>query len=330
MPAELRVVLGEWQKDPRFRETITTPVIFVDAPSLRDEDLAPLIRDADVLLANTFSKGLVEAASNLRLILTPGAGTNRIDFDAVPDHVAVCNVFCHEVAVAEYVFMSMLALNTDLINMNDRIRGADWCDRKTRPPRTEVTGKTLGVIGLGHIGVEVVRLARAFGMRTIGATRTPSEHRANELRLSAIYPLSGLSGVLSEADFLVIALPLEASTVDLIGEREFQSMKPTCRVINVARGEVVNEAAFYAALKDRRIGGAAIDVWYRYPEREELCRPSAFPFHELPNVIMTPHIAGWTVETFQQRWATIDDNLRRLACGEPLLNVVKPATHEKD
>lgn len=100
-------------------------------------------------------------------------------------------------------------------------------------------------------------------------------------------------------------------------------MKPSCHVINVARGEVVDEAAFYKALKQGWIAGAAIDVWYRYPEREESCRPSAYPFHELPNVIMTPHIAGWTVETFQHRWASIDENLRRLAAGKPLINVVK-------
>jgi phosphoglycerate dehydrogenase-like enzyme len=110
----------------------------------------------------------------------------------------------------------------------------------------------------------------------------------------------------------------------MIGERELRMMKPTAYLINVARGEVVDEAALYAALSESRIAGAAIDVWYRYPEGSEPARPADYPFHELPNVIMTPHIAGWTAETFRHRWAAIDDNLRRLSGGEPLVNVVRP------
>jgi phosphoglycerate dehydrogenase-like enzyme len=99
-------------------------------------------------------------------------------------------------------------------------------------------------------------------------------------------------------------------------------MKPTAFLINVARGEVVDEAALYAALRDRAIAGAAIDVWYRYPEGDALTLPSTLPFHELTNVIMTPHIAGATENTFFYRWAAINDNLRRLRDGEPLVNVV--------
>lgn len=325
MKLPLRVVQGEWQNDPAFQDAIRTPVTLIPAPSLKDADLAPLIRDADVLLCKSFTAGLASSAGQLRLILTPGAGTNWIDFEAVPDHIAVCNVFSHEVAIAEHVFMSILALNADLIAMHGRFKTGDWSDRKVIAPRQQISGKTLGIVGLGHIGAEVARLGTAFRMRTVGATRRPDNQRAEDLGLGAIYPLSEIAGMVADCDFVVVAVPLEPGTTNLITEREFAAMKPSCRVVNVARGEVINERAFFEALNNQMIAGAAIDVWYRYPERAEQMFPSAFPFHELPNVIMTPHIAGWTVETFAQRWATIDENLRRLAAGEPLINVVKPA-----
>jgi phosphoglycerate dehydrogenase-like enzyme len=101
-------------------------------------------------------------------------------------------------------------------------------------------------------------------------------------------------------------------------------MKPSTFLINVARGEVVEETALYEALRDRTIGGAAIDVWYQYPEKDELRLPSTLPFHELDNVIMTPHIAGATDATFHYRWSVINDNIGRLGTGEPFVNQVHP------
>ena len=308
----LTVVLAEWQADEAFHRAITTPVTFRPAARRRDEDVAPLLIGADALVSRRFSPGMAAAADRLRLILTPGAGTNEIDFAAVPPGAAVCNVFGHEAAIAEYVFMAILALNRDLLNMDARFRQADWSDR-TRGPQPEINGQTLGIVGLGHIGAEVARVGRAFGMRVVGVTRSPNLGRAEVLGLAWLGDMARLRPLLAEADFVVVAVPLEASTTGLIGRDELAAMKPGAFLVNVARGEVVDEAALYAALHDRRIAGAAIDVWYRYPDAGEPCRPSAFPFHELPNVIMTPHVAGWTTGTFEHRWAAIAENLRRLA-----------------
>ena len=319
-----RVVLGEWQHDEGFHQAIATPATFVPAPTLRDEDVAPLLRGADAFISKRFSPGMAAAADRLRLILSPGAGTNQIDFAAVPAGVTVCNVYGHEAAIAEYVFMAILALNRDLLNMDARFRQADWSDR-TGGAQREIRGQTLGVVGLGRIGAEVARIGRAFGMRVSAVTRTPRADQAAALGLAALGGMGDLPRLLAEADFVVLALPLDPSTTGLIGAAELAAMKPTASLVNVARGEVVAEAALYEALRDGVIAGAAIDTWYRYPEAAEPLRPSAFPFHELPNAIVTPHIAGWTEGTFRHRWDTIDENLRRLRAGEPLLNVVWPA-----
>jgi len=319
------VVLGEWQRDEAFQRAMTTPARFRPAPTLKDEDVAPLPRGADAFLTARFTPGMAVATDRLRLILTPGAGTNQIDFAAVPAGVTVCNVHGHEAAIAEYVFMAILALNRDLLNMDARLRRADWSDRTSRGAHREIKGQTLAIVGLGRIGAEVARLGRAFGMRVTAVTRAPDPGRAAVLGIDEVGGFDDLPRLLAEADFVVPAVPLEASTSGLIGRDELAAMKPTACLVNIARGEVVAEAALYDALREGRIGGAAIDVWYRYPEGREPCRPSALPFHELPNVVMTPHIAGWTEGTFQHRWQVIAENLRRLGSGEPFLNVVWPA-----
>lgn len=305
---------------------LTTPVTLIPAPTLRDEDVAPLLGGADAIVSKRFTAGMAASAADLRLIHTPGAGTNQIDFSAVPAGVAVCNCYGHEAAIAEYSFMAMLALNRDLLNMDARFRAGDWSDRATRGPQRQIKGKTLGVIGLGRIGSEVARLGRAFGMRVVAVTRSPDPNRATALGLSALDGLDQIEAMVTGADFVVVAVPLEANTVGLIGADTLGAMKPTAFLVNVARGEVIDEESLYDALRDGRIAGAALDVWYRYPEGTATVRPSVFPFFGLPNVIVTPHVAGWTEETFQHRWATIDDNLRRLTTGEPLVNVVWPLT----
>lgn len=322
----LQVVLGDWQRDEAFRRALTTPVSLVAAPTLRDDDVVPLLADADAFITKRFTAAMGAAAKRLRLIHAPGAGTNEIDLVAVPDGAVVCNVYGHGAGIAEYVFMAILALNSDLLNMDARLRRGDWSDRTERGARREIRGRTLALIGLGRIGVEVARLARSFSMRVVTATRTPHADRAKQLGLASVVGMDQLRAVLAEADFVVVAVPLDASTAGLIGSGELNAMKPSAYLVNVARGAIIDEGALYQALKERTIAGAALDVWYQYPEANEHVHPAKHPFHELDNVIMTPHIAGVTEETFRHRWNVIDENLRRLAAGEPLLNVVYPSS----
>ncbi len=320
-PRLLRVVIPESLAEP-FQAALTVPATVLTTPTLRDEDVAPRLGDADVLISPRFTPEMAGAAKNLRLIQTIGAGTDEIDFQTVPAGATVCNVYGHETAIAEYVLMTMLALDRDLLGLDRRLRRGDWGDRS---PQRELRRRTLGLVGLGAIGTEVARYAARLGMRAIAVTRSPDPDRAERLGLAFLGGLADLRRVLSDADFVVVAVPLNAATLGMIGERELGAMKPTAYLINVARGRIVDEGALYQALRGRRIAGAAIDVWYRYPARNECRSPSDQPFHELENVIMTPHIAGWTEGTVRHRWNAIGENLRRLACGEPLLNVVAPA-----
>lgn len=319
--APLTVVVAQWQTIEAFRHALTTPAEYRFAPSANDADVAPLLPGADALISARFSPALTEAADTLRLILTPGAGTNGIDFSAVPERTTVCNVYGHERGIAEYVFTTMGMLNRDVPGMDRRLRQGDWRDHLGMP-LPELQGKTVAIVGVGRIGAEVARWATFMRMNVIGVARDRGSASARASGIERIVTFDDLRSILPEADFLVLALPLTAETRGLIGEQELAAMKPTAFLINVARGEVVDEAALYAALKDRAIAGAAIDVWYRYPDGDHPTLPANLPFHELPNIIMTPHIAGATENTFVYRWAAINDNLRRLRAGEPLLNVV--------
>ena len=175
------------------------------------------------------------------------------------------------------------------------------------PLATEVIGKTLGILGFGHIGQEVARLAQAFDMK-IRSLR--SGHSRAELE-----------ALLEASDFLVLACPLTPETRGLIGPAELARMRPSASLINVARGEVVDEAALYEALRDRRIRSAAIDVWYQYPKDGAPRMPSRFPFQELDNVILTPHCSAWTERVVNLRFHDIAANIDRLVAGEPLVNV---------
>jgi phosphoglycerate dehydrogenase-like enzyme len=134
-----------------------------------------------------------------------------------------------------------------------------------------------------------------------------------------------LDEVLSRADYLAITLSLTEATRGLLGERELRLMKPTAVLVNVARAEIVDEAALFRALAQRTIAGAALDVWYRYPKGPGPTFPACHAFQELPNVLMTPHVSGWTEGMLEARAKLIAENTHRVARGEPPVNLI-PAT----
>jgi phosphoglycerate dehydrogenase-like enzyme len=185
----------------------------------------------------------------------------------------------------------------------------------------EIYGKTLGLLGYGHVGKLVAKRAQAFGMRVHVVSRTgcaPEADRAD--------PIANLKAMLKVADFVVIACPLTPETRGLIGDAELNSMKPSAILINIARAAIVDQDALYDVLAHRRIGGATLDVWYEYPTAATPnVQPARFAFEELPNVHCTAHSSAWTEEMFERRFAIIAENLERLYSGRQLLNVIYPA-----
>jgi phosphoglycerate dehydrogenase-like enzyme len=269
------------------------------------------------------------AATHLKLVQLPGAGTDEIDFSLIPKSTAVCNCFEHEIGISEYVLAGMLEWTIRIRDLDPQFRGGSWAGSYLCGPRHgELFGKTVGIVGYGRIGREVARRAKAFGMNILACTRTPQQ---NDEFVETVWDMQRFSELLGGSDFVVVTPPLNEQTRGLFDESALRRMRPSAVIINVARGTIVDEAALYHALKEKRIAGAIIDVWYRYPPQGEPNgpRPSSFPFEELHNVIMTPHVSAWTDALLPRRNQAVAANMNRLARGEPLINVVKPAPEEK-
>ncbi len=288
--------------------------------------IVPRMPEVDVLVTLAFTPAMGAAARRLKLVQVPGAGLDRIDRAALPPGASLANVYGHEVGIAEYVLGAMLALGRSLGRLDAALRrGAwesQWAVNVPAPPVwLELAGKTLGILGYGRIGQCVARRALAFDM-TVCAIRQSLPVDAASNGLAFLGGPRDLDEILARADYLAITLPLTPSTRGLLGKREFGLMKPNAVLVNVARAEIADEDALYDALARGTIAGAALDVWYRYPTDAGPTLPAHRPFHELPNVLMTPHVAGWTEGTLEARAKLIAENIGRVARGEPPLNLI--------
>jgi phosphoglycerate dehydrogenase-like enzyme len=184
---------------------------------------------------------------------------------------------------------------------------------ETNAKMRTLEGATVCVIGRGAIGREVVRKLKAFDARPIAVSRTTSD--AGDL--AAVFPRERIREALAEADAVVIVTAGDESSFHLIGSAEFAAMKPTAYMVNTARGEIIDETALIAALRSRRIAGAGLDVF----ETEPL--PADSPLWDMPNVIMSPHIAGGGSDGYFMHRKLFAENLERLTQGQPLINECK-------
>ena len=289
------------------RTHLTVPCEIVVAD---EAAIVPRLTDTDVLVTLAFTREMGRAARRLKLVQVPGAGLDRIDRSALPDGTWLANAYGHETGIAEYVIGAMLALARDLTRIDAALRRGSWESQwavgaPAPPAWLELAGKTLGILGYGRIGQAVAHRARAFDMTILPFRRGDA-----------------LDDVLRQADYLAITLSLNETTRGLIGARELALMKPTAVLVNVARAQIVDEDALYHALARKTIAAAALDVWYRYPTAVGPTWPSRHPFHELPNVLMTPHLSGWTEGMLEARAKVIAENIGRVTRGEPPLNQI--------
>jgi len=282
----------------------------------------------DVLVSLAFTREMGAAAGPLKLVQVPGAGLDRIDRTALPAGAWLANAYGHETGIAEYVLGAMLALTRDFARLDAALRRGVWESQwavGVAPPAPwpELAGRTVGIVGYGRIGQAVARRARAFDMQVLAIRRDVVRSAADDLDLLGGPEL--LDEVLRRADYLVLTLPLTDATRGLIGAAPLGAMKPTAMLVNVSRAEIIDESALYHALAEGRIAAAALDVWYRYPTEAAPMLPARQPFHELPNVLLTPHVSGWTAGMLEARARLIAENIARTARGEPPLNRIPTA-----
>jgi phosphoglycerate dehydrogenase-like enzyme len=290
-----------------------------------EEGIIPLLGAADVLVTMGFTAAMGRAVTKLKLVQVPGAGVDRIDRAALPAGTWLANVYGHETGIAEYAIGAMLALTREFSRLDAALRRGEWQSQwavgtAIPPVWPELAGKTVGILGYGRIGQAIARRARAFDMKVCAIRRNVGNSAEGDLDL-----LGGpdvMDEVLRRADYVVIAMPATTETKGTVGRKELALMKATAFLINVARAEIVDEVALYEALAQRAIAGAALDVWYRYPHEAGPTAPATQPFHGLPNVLMTPHVSGWTDGMLDARVKAIAENIRRVGSGETPLNLI--------
>jgi phosphoglycerate dehydrogenase-like enzyme len=285
------------------------------------------IDGADVVISLRYRRQ--GAVPQFALLHVPGAGLDGIDLASLPPGCTVCNVFKHEVPIAEFVLLAMLQWQIRLDDMRARFSPETWTEAyRHRVPHGELLGQTLGLIGFGRIGRAIAARAKAFGMRVMAMDPAAVDPAG---LADVLMPPNQLERLLREPDFVVVTCPLTDSTRGLLDARTLGQMKRSAVLINVSRAEIADEAALYEALEQGAIAGAFLDVWYAYPAgADETVQPSRFPFHRVPQVYATPHSCAWTTALPHRRYAVIAENIRRWARGEPLMNLVHRAPDRPD
>jgi len=281
---------------------------------VKEEELVELARDAEVVFAGLFTPAMLRAATRLGWVHSFSAGIDRYLFPEFVESpvLLTSSSGLHATQVSEHAFGFMIAF-TRRLHEFIRLQAERRWKPKEREELGELAGSTLGIIGLGDIGAETARRAKSFGMRTMAVDKMLYQVPPY---VDEVLPPERLHEFLAKSDFVVVAVPLTPETRGLIGEKELRSMRKTAYLINIARGPIVQEAKLLQALKEGWIAGAGLDVF----EQEPL--PVTSELWALPNVIITPHIAG-AKAGLRERWiALFNENLRRFAENRPLINLV--------
>jgi D-3-phosphoglycerate dehydrogenase len=252
--------------------------------------------DALLVVSSYVPGSVIERLARCRVIARLGAGTDRVDIDAATRvGIVVTNVpdFCLD-EQAEHTLSLLLAWGRRLPFMVDAMRRGEWSARH-HPGVHRIAGQTLGLVGFGASAQAVARRAGALGLRLVAWARNPPKYLAAANALGVT--LMDLDMLLAESDFVSIHLPLTPETRHLLDARRLALLRPMAVLINTARGAVVDEAALVVALRDRRIAGAALDVFEGIDVFSLSGGPPRHPLLELDNVILTPHCAGSSVES---------------------------------
>jgi len=253
---------------------------------------------------------------NLKLLQSTSAGLDHIEFRSLAPTVTVCaNSGPYSDSIAEHVFAMVLCLAKNLIEHNQKLKDGIF---EKSPLGVFIKGKTIGIIGAGGIGQSVARLAKSFGMKTLGVNSSGKD----TVYFDRVSTLDKLDYLLSNSDVVVVTIPLTNKTRNLLDSTKLRLLKRNCILINVSRGAVINEKALYNLLMDNPTLKVGSDVWWKYPSANEKFMQD-YPFFNLSNFIGTPHFADGVKETEDMVIDYAVENVIRYLKNQPLRGVAK-------
>ena len=272
------------------------------------------IEDADAIFEHGVSPEMIRCAKKLRWIQRGGVGVEGLMFpELVNSDIVLANARgTTGINIAEHVMALILAFSRTINILVKRQMDTVW-ESRANLPVIEISGETLGIIGLGSIGLQVAKRAHAFDMRLLAVDATQTEKPDY---VESLWRLDRLHEMLEQADFVSICCPLTPETEGMMSTAEFRAMKSTAFLINIARGKIVDQPALIEALRTGELAGAGLDVTNPEP------LPNDSPLWEMDNVIITPHNAGQSPKAPRRVFELFCENLKRFVAGEPLINVV--------
>src|SRR5688500_11968809 len=280
------------------------------------EELDALLAEAEVLFTFRFPIDWLEQAPRLKWVQLASAGSDFIQreglFDRRPDLLLTTATGVHEIPISEHIIASILHFSR---GFNTAVRN-QAIGKWERYKAGEIEGKMICFVGYGPIARRAATLCRSFGMRVTSVRASISEQQTGFEAVERFYPPADLNQVLAEADYVVVAAPRTPQSEKIIGAAQLDSMKETAVLVNISRGALVDETALIHALQEGKIKGAALDVF----EQEPL--PESSPLWALPNVLVTPHIAGSNPHYDERVTKLFLDNLCRYMTNQPMRNLV--------
>ncbi len=276
-----------------YRSSLPEKIELIFPDDLSDPSLLRNSPEIDIAVGYKFSKEFLDSAKKLRHIQVPWTGAETLDFELLKQYpkITVSNSHSNSLAIAEHAVALFLSAAKKIVYRDAAMRNNDWSTRYNDVTSHWLAGKTLGVIGYGAIGSKVARMMkRGFEMQVYGIKRNPTSVLPEDVAFMGT--LEDIDYVLTNSDYILIALPLTPETKGLIQERELTLLKPNVVLVNIGRGEVINEQHLYEFIKKSKLAAVGLDVWYNYPkDRKKPTVQQNYLFEELPYLVMSPHSA---------------------------------------
>jgi phosphoglycerate dehydrogenase-like enzyme len=290
----------------------------------KDEKIEEKISEVEVIIGANVEDHILEAAKNLKLFQVPWVGVDRVNFEKLKEKkTPICNSKWNNRIVAEYAITLLLCLMKKIVPVHNSFSKGSWETRSL--PSRQLTGSKILLIGFGSIGKELVKLLLPFTKNIIALRNNPDKSTPEDFKLVAnIIGWDQYDAVIQNIEVLINTLPLTPATENILDEQRLNAINKKAFFINVGRGKTVNEKALYEVLKNKKIAGAGLDVWYKYKRLKdsEPFYPSEYPFHQLENVIMSPHRSATFNDTPETVWDDTIYNIKALETGKKLKNRV--------